>query len=138
MYYIYQCNPVELALRKFSFILLIFPLVVLSQTAIPKPPEITTADTLIKTGASGDYDGDLNEDVLVYWGFEGAGVGEVINYVSVYSYEKSAHLLVVKGEGHRWADKIQFVNLNGDYCVELIIRDKIYSFTNTGDKKKLH
>ncbi len=122
---------------RFIVLILIFaPLVVLSQTTIPKPTEITTADTLIKTGASKDYDGDVSEDVLVYWGFEGFGIGEVINYVSIYSYPKNEHLLVVKGGGVGWFDKIQFVELNSFTPFELIIRDKIYSFTNTGVKKK--
>ncbi len=125
-------------MRKFLLILLFIPLVALGQTTIPKPSEVGVAGYVKRTEIIGDFDGDLSNDMSVWWHDSLSGI---YTHFSVYSFKKNTHLLVIEGDGYPtyngYSTKIKYVgDLDGDNTVEIVIDDKVYSFTNTGIKKK--
>ncbi len=126
----------EVPLRKLLLILLSIPLVALGQTTIPKPSEVGNS-YLYKTEAIGDFDGDDSNDMSVWW-IDSTGM--ITTHFSVYSFKKNTHLLVIEGYGYSSGgdsyNRKYVCDLDNDGTVEIIIDDKVYSFTNTGVKKK--
>ena len=77
----------------------------------------------------GDFDGDGCNDVSLWWNDTNR------THFSVYSFKKNASLLLVF-DSHPEVAFEYFGDLNGDSTIEIVIKDKVYSFTNTGVKKK--
>ncbi len=126
----------ETALNKLLLILLFIPLVAYSQTTIPVPSIVGSEEHLRATEIIGDFDGDLSNDVCTWW----YGQGNRLEFFTVYSYKKNAHILELSGTGYPRPDSVsykeQFVgDIDGDNTVEIIIGDKVYSFATTGKKK---
>ena len=125
-------------LKKFMIIVMLLPLAVFSQTTIPIPPGIGNGNEIVGSQAIGDFDGDGSDDVAVF-------IYDTANgnpNFSIFSFKKNTHLLVIeRNNGIHTAngdpiDKYAH-DFDGDGTVELLIDDKIYSFTNVGIKKKL-
>lgn len=113
-------------------IAILFPLVVFSQTTIPIPTGLS--DEAIVSWSEGieDFDGDGFKDVAIRWWVD-PGSSE---HFSVYSYKKNEHLLLVLNNSPQNTSEYA-IDLDNDGTVEIIIKNKIFSFTGVGIKKKL-
>ena len=125
-------------MKTLFYLILFFPCIAFSQILIPKPTEITTNDTIITATLGGDFDGDDFADILVYWGTEQVpGVGDSYNFLSVYSFKKNKHLLVIPGNGFKWYHRVSLCDLDNDGAQELLVRNIIYKYSNSDIKKKV-
>jgi len=106
-----------------------------AQTIIPIPSGLSNSATGSYSEGIGDFDGDGSNDVSVWWDDTGS-----YKSFSVYSFKKDTQLLFVKDECPTLMNGQTMdyaVDLNNDAKVEIIIKNKIYSYTTVDTKKKL-
>lgn len=105
-----------------------------AQTTIPIPLEIVSSSTYLRQSEGiGDYDGDGVKDIAVWWD----NIGSTANRAfSIYSYKAKQHVLVVQDLPLGIPNGSFCVDLDGDGKLEIIILDKIYTYTVTDTKKK--
>jgi hypothetical protein len=119
-------------MQKFSMVILVSAILAFSQTTV-LPPSGTSDAFIRESLVIGDYDGDKTNDLYIKW--ENSS-GDHSETYTIYSYEKSKYLLVVKGSvgGEKYETS---GDLNDDGNVEVLIGTKIYSFESGLSKKKL-